>query len=186
MHSATDDELMLEVRGGDLRKLGVLYERYQTPLYNFHLRMTGDRAASEDLVQEVFLRVLRFRNTFQGGSSFATWLYRIARNARVDHYRKGRREVGLEDEGEHPAGQPSPAESLEAEQEVALLRRALAKLPEEKRELLILSRFQGLKYEEIGELLGCQAGAVKTRMFRALGDLRQIYFRMRGGVAALG
>jgi RNA polymerase sigma-70 factor (ECF subfamily) len=186
MHSATDDELMLEVRGGNLRKLGVLFERYQTPLFNFSFRLTGDRAASEDLVQEVFFRILRFRHTFQEDSSFVTWMYRIARNARIDGYRKSKREVGLEPDEEIPARQPSVAQNLEAEQETALLRQALAKLPEEKRELLILTRFQGMKYDQIAELYGVQAGTLKTRVFRALGELREIYFKLRGGVAAVG
>lgn len=186
MNSTPDDKLMLEVRNGDLRKLGVLFERHQGPLFNFALRMTGDRAASEDLVQEVFFRMLRFRHTFQEGSSFVTWMYHIARNANIDQFRKRRREVGLEPDAEPPARQPSAAESLESEQEAALVRRALAKLPPEKRELLVLSRFQNLKYEQIGELLGCQAGTVKTRVFRALGELRQIYFELRGGLAAAG
>lgn len=185
-NSPPDDELMLEVRSGDLRKLGVLFERYQTPLFNFHLRMTGDRAASEDLVQDVFFRMLRYRHTFKEGTSFVTWMYRIARNAQADRFRKSGREVGLEAEDEHPAHQPSAAESLESEQEAALVRRALSKLPQDKRELLVLSRFQNLKYEEIGDLLGCQAGAVKVRVFRALRELRQIYFELRGGVAAVG
>ncbi|MGA2327444.1 MAG: RNA polymerase sigma factor [Bryobacteraceae bacterium] len=179
MHSATDDDLMLEVRDGDVRKLGVLFERYQAPLFNYYLRMSGDRAASEDLVQEAFFRILRFRQTFQAGSSFATWMYRIARNLSIDQFRKSRREVGLEPDAELPADQPSAAESLEAKQEAALVRRALAKLPQEKRELLVLSRYHGLKYEQIAEMLGCQASAVKTRVFRALGELRQIYFGMR-------
>jgi RNA polymerase sigma-70 factor (ECF subfamily) len=146
--------------------------------------MTGDRPASEDLVQEVFFRILRYRHTFKEGTSFVTWMYRIARNAQADRFRKNGREIGLELQQEHRAPQPSAAESLESEQEAALVRRALSKLPEDRRELLVLSRFQNLRYEEIGELLGCQAGAVKVRIFRALGELRQIYFELRGGVAA--
>jgi RNA polymerase sigma factor (sigma-70 family) len=177
---------MLEVRSGDLRKLGVLFERYQMPLFNFFLRMTGERAASEDLVQEVFFRILRYRQTFKEGTPFVTWMYRIARNVHADRFRKVSREVGIGEEEERSATQPSAAESLESEQEAALVRRALGKLPEDRRELLVLSRFQNLKYEEIGELLGCQAGAVKVRVFRALRELREIYFELRGGVAAVG
>jgi RNA polymerase sigma factor (sigma-70 family) len=186
MNSPPDDRIMLEVRNGDLRKLGVLFERYQTPLYNFYMRTTGDRAASEDLVQDVFVRILRHRRTFKQGASFVTWMYQIARNARVDRFRKGRREVGLEGENEYPSRHPSTAESLASEQEAELVRRALQRLPEDKRELLVLSRFQGLRHEQIGELLGCPTGAVKVRVFRALRDLREIYFELRGGVAAAG
>jgi RNA polymerase sigma-70 factor (ECF subfamily) len=92
----------------------------------------------------------------------------------------------LEPDAELPARQPTAAENLENEQEAALVRKALAKLAPEKRELLVLSRFQNLKYEQIGELLGCQAGTVKTRVFRALAELREIYFDLRGGLAAAG
>jgi RNA polymerase sigma-70 factor (ECF subfamily) len=163
-----------------------LFERYQTPLFNFYVRTTGDRAASEDLVQDVFVRILRHRRTFRQGASFVTWMYQIARNARTDRFRKSGREVGLGTENEHPSHHPSAAESLASEQEAELVRRALAKLPDDKRELLVLSRYQGLRHDQIGELLGCQAGAVKVRVFRALRDLRQIYFELRRGVAAAG
>jgi RNA polymerase sigma factor (sigma-70 family) len=183
MQSATDDELMLEVREGDVRKLGALFERHQAPLFNYYLRMNRDRASSEDLVQEVFVRILRFRHTFQPGTSFVTWMYRIARNLNIDRVRKSWREVGLEPDADPAASQPSAAESLETRQEAALVRQALAKLPREQRELLILSRYQGLKYGQIAELLGCQTGAVKTRVFRALGGLRQIYFEARKGLS---
>ena len=75
MTEATDDELMQRVRDGDAAPLGVLFERYQVPLYNFFLRLTGRTAVSEDLVQEVFLRVLKYRHTYRGQSQFRTWLY---------------------------------------------------------------------------------------------------------------
>ena len=163
------------VRNGDPRKLGILFERYQTPLYNFYLRMTADRGAAEDLVQDVFLRILRYRHTYQDGTAFSTWMYQIARNARFDHFRKRRGEVALDDTGDIGSAAPSPAEDIESKQETALVRRALARLPHEKREVLVLSRFQNLKYEQIAGILDCEVGAVKVRVYRALRDLRQIY-----------
>jgi RNA polymerase sigma factor (sigma-70 family) len=186
MNSPPDDGLMQDVHNGDLRKLGVLFERHRTPLFNFYLRTTGNRAVSEDLVQDVFFRILRSRHTYKAGTSFVTWMYHIARKARIDQFRKSGREAGWELGDEHPALQPSAAETLESEQEAALVRRAREKLPEDKRELLVLSRFQNLKCDQIGELLGCQTGAVRVRIFRALRELRQIYFELRGGVAAVG
>jgi RNA polymerase sigma factor (sigma-70 family) len=186
MSSPPDDGLMLEVQNGDLRKLGVLFERHRSPLFNFYLRMTGNRAVSEDLVQDVFFRILRSRHTYKAGSSFVTWMYHIARKAGIDQFRKSGREIGMESEDRHAARQPLATEVLEAEQEAELVRRALDKLPEDRRELLLLSRFQNLKCNEIGELLGCQAGTVRVRIFRALRELRQIYFELRGGAAAVG
>ena len=166
---------MQQVRNGDARKLGLLFERYQTPLFNFYLRMTGDRASSEDLVQDVFLRILRYRHTYQDGTAFCTWMYQIARNARFDHFRKRRAEVALDGTDEIGSPAPSAADDLESKQEAALVHRALARLPHEKREVLVLSRFQNMKYDEIARILDCEVGAVKVRVYRALRDLRQIY-----------
>ena len=172
---------MQQVRNGDARKLGLLFERYQTPLYNFYLRMTGDRASSEDLVQDVFLRILRYRHTYQDGTAFSTWMYQIARNARGDHFRKWKPSSELPDADSLPSGQRNASDSLEQEQEHALLQAALARLPEDKREVLLLSRYQHLKYDEIAQLLGCTVTAVKLRVHRAMKDLRAHYFELSRG-----
>jgi DNA-directed RNA polymerase specialized sigma24 family protein len=141
--SPTDNELMEDVRDGRVEKLAVLFERYQTMLYNFFLRLTGNRAASEDLVQDVFMRVLKFVET--------------------------------------PSREPLPEAAYEADQEAELVRRALDRLPVQKRELLVLFRFQNLKLREIAELLGCQVGTVKAQVHRALKDLSRIYLDLQGG-----
>ena len=177
MTEATDDELMQRVRDGDAAPLGVLFERYQVPLYNFFLRLTGRTAVSEDLVQEVFLRVLKYRHTYRGQSQFRTWLYQIARNARADHYRKRWRETELDDEKGRavPSNEPSVHDVLEGSQQAELIRQALQRLPEDKREVLVLSRYQDLRYEDIGRLLGCTEGTVKVRVHRAMKELRAAY-----------
>jgi len=172
---------MQEARNGDVRKLGTLFERHQRPLFNYYLRMTGNRDKSEDLVQDVFFRILRSRHTYREGTSFQTWMYTIARNARIDAGRRQRPEVELDPERDSTRDTaPSPADALAASQEQALLRRALAALPEDRRELLILSRYQNLKYEQIGRMLGCETGAVKLRVFRAVRELRDIYHELAG------
>jgi RNA polymerase sigma factor (sigma-70 family) len=168
----SDEELMLQVRNGIGEMLGVLFDRYQVPLFNFYCKLTGNRTASEDLVQEVFFRILKYRQSYRPGTSFRPWVYRIARNARTDYSRRQHPEVSWEQEME-PA--IMPADSVQSRQQAELLQRALMHLPEEKKEVLILSRFQGLKYEEIAELLGCEVGTVKTRVHRALQDLREIF-----------
>src|SRR5215472_5086334 len=88
MTLALDEDLMLQVRDGAGEMLGVLFDRYQTPLFNFYAKLTGDRALSEDLVQEVFLRILKYRQSYRRGTPFRAWVYQIARNARIDHFRK--------------------------------------------------------------------------------------------------
>lgn len=177
MTETTDDELMARVRDGDTAALGVLFERHHGPLYSFFVRLTGRTATSEDLVQEVFLRILKYRHTYRGSSPFRTWMYQIARNARVDHYRKHWRESELGEEGgvDLPSPHASPSDDLAQSQDVALLHRALAKLPVEKREVLVLSRFHDMRYEEIGRVLNCSEGTIKVRVHRAMKDLRAAF-----------
>jgi RNA polymerase sigma factor (sigma-70 family) len=174
-----DEELMMLVRGGSGDMLGVLFDRYQIPLFSFYSKLTGDRAASEDLVQEVFVRILKYRRSYRPGTAFRPWIYKIARNAHADQVRRRRPEVELRPEMIPPA--PHQESGLADQQ--ALMHQALRELPESKRELLLLSRFLGLPYSEIAELEGCQVGAVKVRVHRALQDLREIYLRLSGGEA---
>lgn len=174
---------MLQVRNGDSETLGVLFDRYHAPLFNFYARLMGDRGVSEDLVQEVFLRILRYRQSYQPGTPFRPWIYQIARNARMDHYRKNPRQVAFQAEMVPPVAPPDAAQQA---QEANLLHRALLQLPEEKREILILARFQELKYGEIAGLLGCELNTVKTRIHRALQDLRKAFRMLEQGMPASG
>lgn len=183
MDVAPDEDLMLEVRNGAGETLGVLFDRYHTPLYNFYAKLTGDRTLSEDLVQEVFLRILKYSRSYQPGTPFRAWIYQIARNARVDHYRKTPKHITFEPEMAPPV---KPKDAAQESQESELLHRALMQMPEEKREILVLSRFQELKYEEIARLLGCELGTVKTRIHRAIQELRENFRRLEGGAAAAG
>jgi RNA polymerase sigma factor (sigma-70 family) len=180
-NSISDEELMLQVRDGIGEMLGVLFDRYQQPLYSFFYRLTGDRAVSEDLVQDVFYRVLRYRHTFKPGSPFKSWLYQIARNSRRDNF-DPRAPQATDDEALefHAARHATmPKDMVAEEQEAKLIRRALLKLPEEKREVLLLSRYQGMKYEDIGKLMGCETNTVKVRVFRALAELKEIFEQLQ-------
>jgi RNA polymerase sigma factor (sigma-70 family) len=178
----TDETLMRAVRDGDLAKLGPLFERYHIPLFDFLTRMTGDRTAAEDLVQDIFMRVLKYRATFRDAGSFETWLFRIARNARADYFRLRRPVEPLADEAmERPEPSAGPARRLEVDRERAQLRRALMLLREDKRELIILARYQDMKYEQIAEVLGIEVGAVKVRVHRAIKELREIFLQLQDG-----
>jgi RNA polymerase sigma factor (sigma-70 family) len=175
----TDDALMLAVREGDLTKLAPLFDRYHLALFDFLSRMTGDRAAAEDLVQDVFVRILKYRATYRDGGSFETWLFRIARNARADYFRRRTLTEPLEDEAFHrPEQSAGPAQRLEQMRDTARLRRALMLLRDDKRELIVLARYRALKHEQIAELLGIETGAVKVRLHRALRELRDIFCRL--------
>lgn len=169
---------MEAVRGDDLGGLAILFERHHRALFNYFVHMNGNRDLSEDLVQDVFFRVLKYRKSYQPERSFTAWMYQIARNAHVDSISKRKYEVGLGDK--EFAAVNTMDDSLKRKQEVRLLRAAMARLPVEKRELLVLSRFQNLKYEEIASILGCDVGAVKVRVYRAVRALSQIYFELAG------
>jgi RNA polymerase sigma factor (sigma-70 family) len=180
--SLTDQSLMQQVRDGDVGKLGILFERHHGMLFSFLLRLTGDRTLSEDLVQEVFVRLLKYRHTYRGESQFTTWMFQIARNLRVDHFRKHRREGDLNEEQatDYASPDPTPGEQVVQNQEARLLKDALSRLSPEKREVLLLTRFHNLKHEEIAEILGCSVPSVKARVFRAMQDLRESYFELTG------
>jgi len=177
----TDHERMVAAARGDLSSMNEIYENRHRPLFRFFFRLTGRQATAEDLVHEVFLRMIRYRHTYQANAedagAFEAWMYRIARNTLADHGRKHRHEISP-DEGEMEtieSARPTPFETAAKRQDLALLYRALRELPDDKRELLVLTRFQGLSYEQVGGILGCESGTVKGRVFRAMKELSSIY-----------
>ena len=181
MSSPTDIELMDQVRDGDIRQIAHLFNRHHLTLFNYYIRLSGDRQLSEDMVQEVFFRMLKYRHTFRGDGEFVTWMYHLARPVHMDHHKKWRIQPDTAEEPEEQAtGEPHAQEQLEQKQDRELLEKALARLPVEKKELLILSRYQDLRYDAIAELLGCSAEAVKVRVHRATNDLRRIFFQLSG------
>jgi RNA polymerase sigma factor (sigma-70 family) len=177
----TDHERMAAVARGDISSMNEIYQNRHRPLFRFFFRLTGRQATAEDLVHEVFLRMIRYRHTYQpdgqNAGGFEAWMYRIARNTLADHGRKHRHEIAP-GEGELESiasGRPTPFDTASKRQDLALLYRALRELPDDKRELLVLARFQGLSYEQIGAILGCESGTVKGRVFRAMKELGSIY-----------
>jgi RNA polymerase sigma factor (sigma-70 family) len=187
----TDETLMAQVRDGDLRKLALLFERHHRPVYNFFRHMNGDPDLSEDLTQEVFFRILRYRRSYDDKRPYSAWMYQIARNTNIEAAQKRKGELRLvpnpDDESDPldtASQKPGIEETLGRLQEITLLRRAMDRLPTDKRELLVLSRFQNLKYESIAQILGCDVGAVKVRVFRAVRSLGQIYLELSGEKAS--
>jgi RNA polymerase sigma-70 factor (ECF subfamily) len=176
----TDQSLMLAVRDGNLEKLGILFERYHHRLFNFLFRLTGNRHLSEDLVQEVFVRILKYRHTYRGENQFTTWLFQVARNARIDHVRQSPREDADVECRDFAGPSPTPAENAEKQEQMHILLDALSKLPEERREILLLRGFQGLKFEEIAQVLDCPVNTVKWRAFQAIRELKASVDKLRG------
>ncbi len=176
-----DEQIMLEVRSGNVGKLEVLFDRYSRALFRYFVRLTSDQAWSEDLVQEVFFRILKYRHTYQPELSFRAWMYQVGRNVWVDQASRRKGEVALpEDAGEIGSAELPADRQAQNREEAALLRRALASLPPEKREVLVMSRYQELKYDEIAAVLKCEVGTVKVRVYRALRELGDRFFALGG------
>jgi len=172
---------MQEVRDGEVGKLETLFDRHHRALFHYFLHLTSNRAASEDLVQEVFFRILKYRHTYQPDTSFRAWLFQIGRNAHMDYMKRHKAEVAMPEESQSFTSSDLPPDrQVQAKQEAELLHRALASLPREKREVLVMSRFLELKYEEIATALQCEVGTVKVRVYRALRELGDRFFALRG------
>lgn len=170
-HTGPDEQLMQALGDGDLAGLAELYRRHMGKVHALCYRLTGSAETADDMVQETFLRVIRHRGSFRGQARFTTWLYRIARNVCVDHLQASRRRWRTRERYRVAVGNP---EHVEAPGDLAVLTRALARLPREKREALVLSRYYDLSHAEIAEIVGCSVGAVKVRVHRALKELRKI------------
>ncbi|MFC2132631.1 RNA polymerase sigma factor [Bacteroidota bacterium] len=177
MKDLSEEKLMTMVRNGNLDSLGPLYEKYKSPLYNFFYRMTFDEDISKDLTQSVFYRIIKYRNSFQKEHKFKSWIYQLARNIRIDYYKKNKIRI---DEYKKPEelndSQAGNYEEIEKKERYEQLYEALSKLNPDQREILEMSRFQGMRYEEIALITGNSAGSLKVKAHRAMNKLREIYF----------
>lgn len=166
--------------------MDALYELHGQRLFHFFLGLTGRPGLSEDLVQEVFLRMFRYRESFRPGSPFLPWMFRIARHLLADQARKHRAEedMGPLDES-LPDAREDALQRMERQSDRDLLTLALRRLDPEKRELLLLSRDPDLSAKDLAVLFACSEGAVRVRTHRALGELRDTFKAMVGGVHAM-
>lgn len=179
---------MTRYRDGDVRAFERLLQRHRRPVFNFLLRQVGNRAQAEEMLQEVFLRVIRGAASYKEQAKFTTWLYTIARNLCVDAARRAehRRTVSLDappggargevdrplgDSVADPGGNTErQAESREIGSRIAS---AIAALPEEQREVFLMRERSGLPFKEIAAIVGVAENTVKSRMRYALEHLRE-------------
>jgi RNA polymerase sigma-70 factor (ECF subfamily) len=181
----TDEALMLAYRAGEVRAFHELVQRHRAPVFNFLVRLLGDRARAEDLLQETWLKVVRSASSYETRAKFTTWLYTIARNLCVDASRRDRYRVadsldapvGGDDErdlSERVAdGGATPERSAHGGQLRKAIEVALAKLPAEQREVFLLREYSGVAFKEIAEVTGTPENTVKSRMRYALEGLRR-------------
>ena len=173
----TDNYLMELVQGGDFSKMGVLYERYHRRVFAYFFRCTSDQSKSEDLVHNVFMRLLKYRDSFRGEGQFVHWLFTVVRNTWFDLSKKKDvlKHADELDSMRETATQASDEDGEDYKNDrIQLMRRAMEKLSSEKREAIIMSRYEGLKYTEIASICECSVSAIKTRVQRGLIDLKRI------------
>ncbi len=180
--SPDDSGLMDRVQGGDEAALGELMERWELPVKRLLARLVQNAAEADDLAQETFVRIWQQREKFRAGAEFRPWMFAIAVNLARNRLRWGRRRptVSLEEwsEGEKPeTGGQRPentvgAEGMERKERAVAVRDAVAALPVELREALVLFEYEELSHNEIATALGCTPKAVETRIYRAREKLR--------------
>lgn len=182
--ACSDEQLLGFYVRGELSAMAVLVTRYQRPLYTFLVRMCGESSRAEDLVQDVFMRLIEHAETFEGGAKLRTWLYRIARNVAIDDMRrrKHRRHASLD--ATHDAGDerslhdrvaaalPGADRQNVSKELAARMLEAIDQLPDDQREVFLLRQVQALQFREIAEITAVSENTVKSRMRYALERLQ--------------
>jgi RNA polymerase sigma-70 factor (ECF subfamily) len=169
---APDEELMLAYGQGDAGAFETLYKRHRGALYRFVLRAIKHRSSAEELFQEVWIRVIEARNRYAPQARFTTWLYTIAHNLLVDHWRKkGLTTVSLDSE-DAPSESANPARQAEGREALARLLHALEALPPAQREAFLLHEESGMTVAEIAAVTGSNEEAAKSRLRYAVAKLK--------------
>jgi len=181
----SDAEVMLELRSGNMAAFDVLLAKYRKPIIHFMFRMVRNQAVAEELAQEVFLRVYRSRETYRAEARFSTWLYRIATNLGVNHARDTRHERTAStiylDEPDSETGTTPDVADLTPSAEANILRRErmnairqhILALPERQQTAVLMHKYEGMDYKQIGEVLKLSESATKSLLFRAYQTLRE-------------
>ena len=167
---------MSQFQNGESDKIGMLYERHKEGLFSYFYRCTSDRGRSEDLVQNVFIRVIKYRDRFSGSGQFVYWLYTIARNTWLAEYRKNdplRTVVELNGTNQDRYLGAEFTVRDEGEDRKSQLQIALQKISPEKRDAIVLSRYHGLTYKTIAEMSDCTENAIKARVKRGIVEIRR-------------
>ncbi|HXG19614.1 MAG TPA: RNA polymerase sigma factor [Methylomirabilota bacterium] len=185
-HDDPDVQLMLRFQKGDMEAFQQLFNKFSPSVVNFAFRFVGSRERAEELAQEVFLQVYRSKERYEPKAKFSTWLFKIANNHCLNEVRKGEYRVSHEsldssldregDERERDLPDTNPRKGddiLAAKQAAYRIQQILRRLPESQRSALMLSRLEGMSYQEVAEVLGTTEKAVKSLVFRATHSLRE-------------
>ena len=176
---------MKKVIEGDFDKLTLLFERYKTKLFNYFFRMGSSIYDSEDMVQDVFYRVLKYRKNFKVTGEFRYWMFFIAHNVFKDYNKKNKKNNHIYDEMNNSSqnNEDSIESKIITEESKMELEKIISKLNKDEKELLILSKFQGLKYSEIAKIFNTSESNIKIRIFRTIKKLNKIYRNQKVNIA---
>jgi RNA polymerase sigma-70 factor (ECF subfamily) len=179
-----DAAIMLELRSGNMAGFDFLIQKYRKPIIHFMYRMVRNQAVAEELAQEVFLRVYRSRETYRAEARFSTWLYRIATNLGVNYARDTRHEraastVYLDEADPETGTTPDVADTtlgaeanLLRQERLNAIRQHVMALPERQRMAVLMHKYEGMDYKQIGDVLKLSESATKSLLFRAYQTLR--------------
>lgn len=181
-NAAPDEVLMNRYREGDTHAFEVLYLRHKGPLYRYLLRQCGEAALAEELFQDVWFKLIRARKCYEARAKFTTYLYHLAHNRLIDHYRRARTSLPIsynDDPDEPLIEQVADSEAREPDNELDRRRlgqrllEQITALPEAQREVFLLREESGMSLEEIAGVTGVNAETAKSRLRYALSKLRQ-------------
>ena len=180
-----DSAIMLELRAGNMAGFDFLIQKYRKPIIHFMYRMVHNQAIAEELAQEVFLRVYRSRETYRAEARFSTWLYRIATNLGVNYARDNKQERTAStiylDQADSETGMtpdvadttPDAESDLLREERLNAIRQHVMALPERQRMAVLMHKYEGMDYKQIGDILKLSESATKSLLFRAYQTLRE-------------
>ena len=175
----SDEIIMNHLVRGDTKAAGVLYDRYYKQVFGYFVRMTNNTEISRDLTQNVFLKILKYSHSWKEDKVFAYWLFRIARNILIDHFKESKRFEGSNEEQEVVSqDQVDSVREMDARESFEFLLEAMGQLNPADRELIELNRFQGFSNKEIAQTLLSTENAVKVKTFRAIQKLKEIYTKI--------
>lgn len=184
MKAVSDEQLIEWVTNGDSSCLGTLFERHHKSVYQFCLRMTRNSGYAEDVVQEVFIKILRKASGFRRDGTFKAWMFNIARNATLDYIRKVKSQaysVPLDDYAESLLVDHRSAEqAASGSQKMKNLEKAMATLPVKFQEVIWLGRFEFASFDELAVALGCKPSTARVRMHRAMQQLNLAFTNLNG------
>ncbi|MEW9799076.1 RNA polymerase sigma factor [Alteromonas sp. CYL-A6] len=172
MFEARDERLVEKAKAGHRKAWMTLLKRYESPVYHYAIRMTGNTHDASDLMQDIFLSVFRSLDNYRGDGEFRAWLFRIAHFRCMEFYRRKRPQQGLDDVPEAASEAPCPEMQLHGSQETAALTRAMQTLPLSQKAVVELKFFGQFTFEDIALQLGISANTAKSRLYSALTKLK--------------